>query len=72
MKDSIPIIQSTNIIAVNHTSNSAVFSAIYTFNNISINDNGTYTCVVSNPIRSDNKTVDVLIGKQDYSTYYYE
>ena len=63
MKDGVEITQSTNIIAVNYTNTIAVFSAIYTINNISVSDNGTYTCAVSNPIGSDDKTIDVLIGK---------
>ena len=46
-----------------YTDTSAVFSINYTISNVSINDNGTYTCIVSNLIGSNSKTINVLIGK---------
>ena len=52
---------------MNYTNTSAVFSINYTISNVSISDNGTYTCTVSNPIGSDNATMSVFVGK--YSMY---
>ena len=62
MKDGVVITHSTNITAVNHTNTSAVFSTNYTISNLDIKDNGTYMCIISNPIGNDNKTINVLIG----------
>ena len=62
MKDGVLITHSTSITAVNHTNTNAVFSANYTISNLDIKDNGTYRCIVSNPIGNDNKTINVLIG----------
>ena len=63
MKDGVPITHSTSITAVNYTNTSAVFSTNYTISNLNIKDNGTYMCIVSNPIGSDDKTINVSIGK---------
>ena len=52
-KDGFPVIQSTDITRVTHTSTNAVFSINYTIENYSISTNGTYTCTVTNPIGSD-------------------
>ena len=59
-KDGVSITHSTNITTVNYTNDIAMFSANYIISNFSTNDIGTYTCTVSNPIGSDNKTI---IGK---------
>ena len=61
MKDGVPVTQSTDITAVDYTSTSAVFSSSYTISNVSISDNGTYTCTVTNPIGSDNYTFTVNV-----------
>ena len=63
MKDGVPVTQSTNIIPVNHTPTSAVFSTTYTISNLNISDNGTYTCTVSNPIGSDSRNITVFTSK---------
>ena len=63
MKDGVPITHSTSITAVSHTNTDAVFSTDYTISNLNFKDNGTYKCIVSNPIGSDDKTINVLIGK---------
>ena len=63
MKDGIVITNSFSFTAVNHTKTSAVFSTNYTISNLTIKDNGTYMCIVSNPIGIDNKTITVLISK---------
>ena len=63
MKDGVPITHSTSVTAVNYTNTTAIFSANYTINSVSIKDNGTYMCIASNPIGSDNETINVLIGK---------
>ena len=59
-KDSGPIVQSTSITTVTHDSTSAVFLADYSINNVATSDSGTYTCTVTNPIGSDNKTITVV------------
>ena len=58
-KDSGPIIQSTSITTVTHTSTSAVFRADYSINSFVTSDAGTYTCTVTNPIGSDSETITV-------------
>ena len=63
MKDGVPISNSSNITALNYTNSSAVFSTNYAISNLSISDAGLYTCSVSNPIGSDNRTINVLKGK---------
>ena len=60
-KDSGPIVQSTNITTLNHTYDSAVFRADYTIDNTTTSDSGTYTCTVTNPIGTDNKTINVTV-----------
>ena len=63
-KDDDPtVLPSTSITAVDHTSTSAVFRADYSIDNVTTSDNGTsYTCIVTNPIGSDNKTITVALG----------
>ena len=63
MKDGVLITNSSSITELNYTNSSAVFSTNYTISNLSISDTGVYTCTVSNPIGSDNKTINVLSGK---------
>ena len=60
-KDSGPIVQSTSITTVTHNSTSAVFRANFSIASVSLNDSGTYTCTVTNPIGSDNKTITVTV-----------
>ena len=61
MKDSnLTVLESTSISAVTHTNTNAVFRSDYI---ISINDNGTYTCTVINPIGSDNYSITVIFCK---------
>ena len=55
------VLESTEITAVNHTSTSAVFHADYSIDTITTHDNGTYTCTVANPIRSDNASITVIV-----------
>ena len=63
MKDGVPVTQSTDIITVTYTITMAVFSSSYNISNISVSDNGTYTCTVTNPIGSDNNSFTVNICK---------
>ena len=63
MKDGVPISNSSSITELNYSNISPVFSINYTINNLSISDAGVYTCSVSNPIGSDNRTINVLRGK---------
>ena len=63
-KDNGPLIQSTNITAVDYNSTSAVFRANYFIASVTTSDSGTYTCNVTNPIGSDSATITVVvIGK---------
>ena len=52
---------STSMIAVNHTSASAVFRAYYSIGNVTMSDSGSYTCTVSNPIGNDSATIMVIV-----------
>ena len=61
-KDNDPaVLQSTNIIAVDYTSISAVFRADYSIDSVTTSNSGTYTCTVTNPIGSDSTTTTVLV-----------
>ena len=61
-KDNDPtVLQSTSIIAVDHTSTSAVFRADYSIDSVTTSDSGTYTCNVTNPIGSDSTTITVIV-----------
>ena len=63
-KDNDPIVlQFTSITAVDYTSTSAVFRADYLIDNVTTSDNGTYTCIVINPIRNDSTTITVVVSK---------
>ena len=63
-KDNDPtVLQSTSITAVDYTSTSAVFRADYVIDNITESDIGTYTCIVINPIGSDNATITIVTSK---------
>ena len=71
MKDGVPVIQSTNITTVTYTNTMAVFSSSYTISNVSVSDNGTYTCTVTNPIGSDNDDFTIYIRKLLYVSIVY-
>ena len=40
-----------------YNANSAVFRADYSIDSVTISDNETYTCTVTNPIGSDSATI---------------
>ena len=62
-KDNGPVLQSTTT-PVTYNTNSAVFRANYSIDNVNISYSGTYTCTVTNPIGSDSTTITVnVIGK---------
>ena len=62
-KDNDPtVLQSTSITAVDYSITSAVFRADYSIARVTTSDNGTYTCIVTNPIGSSNATIRV-VGK---------
>ena len=70
MKDGVPLLtQSTNITTVTYTNTMAVFSSSYTISNVSVSDNETYTCTVTNPIGSDNNNFTINIRKLLYLSY---
>ena len=66
MKDGVLVTQSTDITTVTYTSTTAVFNSSYTISNVSISDNGTYTCIVTNPIGTDNNSFTINIRKLLY------
>ena len=66
MKDGVPVTQSTDITTVTYNNTMAVFSSSYTISNVSVSDNGTYTCTVTNPIGSDNNNFTINIRKLLY------
>ena len=71
MKDGdTTVLQSTSMTAVEHTNTGSVFSSNYTINVLSISDNGTYTCTVTNPIGSDDYSFTVNICKLCYIITY--
>ena len=63
MKGGVPIRNSTSFTAVNYTNASAIFKTSYTISNLSISDNGTYTCAVSNLIGNDSHVIAVHVCK---------
>ena len=71
MKDGVPVTQSTDITTVTYTNTMAVFSSSYTISNVSVSDNGTYTCTVTNPIGSDNDIFTINIRKSLYVSIVY-
>ena len=60
-KDDGPVVESTSITAVTHTSTSAVFNASYSIDNITTSDSGMYTCTVTNPIGSDSANFSITV-----------
>ena len=66
MKDDDIVTQSTDITTVTYTNTTAVFTSSYTISNVSISDNGTYTCAVTNPIGTDNNSFTINIRKLLY------
>ena len=44
---------------MDHTNANAVFRANYRIDIATLNDNGTYTCTVTNPIGSNSSTITV-------------
>ena len=64
MKDGDPtVLQSTDIIPMEHTNTRAMFNIKYTITDFSISDVGTYTCTVTNPIGSDNYSLTINLRK---------
>jgi len=65
MKDGIPLTHSTFISKAVHSRTSVVFHSFCFVNSLRLEDIGTYTCTVTNPIGSDSKdiTVALLLGK---------
>ena len=58
------VLQSTSITAVNYTSTSAVFRADYSIDSVTASDNGTYTCIVTNPIGSHSAAITVIVNSK--------
>ena len=71
MDDDPTVLQSTSITAIEHNSTSAVFRADYRIDSVTLSNNGTYTCTVTNPIGSDSANITIMaIGK--YVAMYYK
>ena len=70
-KDAGPIAQSTSITAVTHTISNAVFRADYTITDVSLNDGGTYTCEVINPIGNDTKSITIIVTGMHITILYH-
>ena len=60
-KDNDPVMESTSIIAVDHTNMNAEFRADYSIANVTTSDSGTYTCNVTNPIGTASATITVKV-----------
>ena len=60
-KDSGPIVQSTSITTVEHSSATVVFRANYSIDIVTSDDSGAYTCTVTNPLGSDSETITVNV-----------
>ena len=69
-KDNGPVLQSTTT-PVTYNNNSAVFRVEYSIDSVTTSNSGTYTCTVTNPIRSDSATITVIVTSKLFirSTY---
>ena len=61
MKDGTVIDPQPNVVTLAHDNTTANFQTNYTISNVITSDSGTYTCTVTNPIGSDNKTISVVV-----------
>ena len=60
-KDNDPLmLPSTSITALEHTGINAIFKANYIIDSVDLNNNGTYTCTVANPIGSDSANITII------------
>ena len=67
-KENGPVLQSTTN-PETYTTNSAVFRADFSIDNVTASDSGTYTCTVTNPIGSDSATIIVVVIISKLLTY---
>ena len=61
MKDGTVIDPQPIVNTLAHDITTANFQTNYTISNVTTSDSGTYTCTVTNPIGSDNKTISVVL-----------
>ena len=61
MKDCNVIDPQPNVVTLVHDTTFANFQTNYTISNVTTSDSGTYTCTVTNPIGSDDKTISVVV-----------
>ena len=61
MKDGTVLDPQPNVVRLAHDSTTANFQINHTISNVTTSDSGTYTCTVTNPIGSDNKTISVAV-----------
>ena len=60
-KDNDPLmLPSTSITVLEHTGINAIFQANYTIDSVDLDNNGTYTCTVANPIGSDSANITII------------
>ena len=62
MKDGTVLDPQPNVVTLAHDSTTANFQTNYTINNFTTSDSGTYTCSVTNPIGSDNKSISASVN----------
>ena len=62
MKDGTVLDPQPNVVTLAHDSTTANFQTNYIISNAIASDSGTYTCTVTNPIGSDNKTISVAVN----------
>jgi len=60
MKDDSLIVPTPTFITVNHNSTAAVFRSEYVINSVNTSDDGRYSCIATNPIGKDRKTINVV------------
>ena len=64
------VLQSTSVTAVDHTDTNAVFRAEYRFDIVTMDDNRTFTCTVTNPIGSNGFAITITTNGMYLKKYY--
>ena len=59
MKDD-SVVSASTVTALDHTNTNAVFNASYTIDSVTTNDSALYTCIVTNPLGTDNTSIVVI------------
>ena len=61
MKDGTVLDPQPNVVTLAHDSTTANFQTNYTISSVTTSDSGSYTCAVTNPIGSDDKTISIVV-----------